>query len=93
MDRAGVIGMEGSYTSTGGQDKSTLVLTVRGADQRNRTVIVKGCAEPHVCAFFAAAVKADLVDKAPAACTDGIRCIEVEERTPQDPHQFVPKKP
>lgn len=76
MDRAGVMGLSGSFQATQVVDKSTLVLTIRGADHRVRKLLVKDCAEPHVCAFFAAAVKSDVVEKAPVVCRDGVLCMD-----------------
>jgi hypothetical protein len=76
MDQAQVIGMTGDFQAPAGVDKSTLVVTIHGAENRVRQIFVKNCAEEHVCAFFAAAVKSDIVEKAPAVCRDGVRCIE-----------------
>ena len=76
MDRAEVIGMSGSFQATNVVDKSTLVITIRGAEHRERKILVKNCAEPHVCAFFAAAVKSDVVEKVPVVCRDGVRCLD-----------------
>jgi hypothetical protein len=52
------------------------VLTIHGQDHRERKIFVKNCAETHVCSFFAAAVKDEIVEKAPAVCRDGTRCLE-----------------
>lgn len=76
MDRAGVTGMSGSFQSSEMVDKSTLVLTIHAAEHRDRKILVRNCAEPHVCAFFAEAVKSDLVEKVPVVCRDGVRCID-----------------
>jgi hypothetical protein len=76
MDRLAVIGMSGDFQADGREDRNTLVVTIRGAENRERKIFVKNCAEEHVCAFFAAAVRSDIVDKAPDVCREGNRCIE-----------------
>ncbi len=76
MDRAGVISMTGNYEATGVVDKSTLVLTVTTSDNRERTLTVKNCAEPHLCAFFAEAVKSGVVERLPVVCRDGLACVK-----------------
>jgi hypothetical protein len=76
MDTAQVIGMSGNFQSGEMVDKGTLLLTIRGQDGRERKILVKNCAEPHVCSFFAAAVKNEVVEKAPLVCRDGVRCLE-----------------
>jgi hypothetical protein len=74
MDRAGVIGMSGSYGSTAVLDKSTLTITVTTSDKRERKIVVKNCAEPHVCAFFTDAMKNGVVEKMPVVCRDAVAC-------------------
>jgi hypothetical protein len=76
MDSTGVTGLEGSFNAAGVLDQSTLILTIHGAEQRKRTIVVKNCAEQHVCAFFAMAVKGEIVEKAPVVCRDSVRCID-----------------
>ena len=76
LDRAGAIGMSGSYQATSVVDKSTLVLTIHAGEQRVRKILVKNCVEPHVCAFFAAAVQGELVDTVPIVCREGPLCME-----------------
>jgi len=76
MDRAGVIAMTGNYEATGVLDKSTLVLTVTTFDNRERKLVVKNCAEPHVCAFFAEAVKSGVVERTPVVCRDAVACVK-----------------
>ncbi|CAN5854694.1 hypothetical protein BH11MYX4_BH11MYX4_56620 [soil metagenome] len=76
MDRAEVTAMSGDFVATGVMDRSTLVFTVRNADQHERRIVLKNCAEPHVCTFLAAAFKDNLIDKMPLVCRDGGRCIE-----------------
>lgn len=76
MDRAGVIAMTGNYEAKGALDKSTLVLTVTTEDKRERTLVVKNCAEPHLCAFFAEAVKSGTVERLPVVCRDGLACVK-----------------
>jgi hypothetical protein len=84
MDRAEVIGMSGNFQAMEGGDKNTLLVTIRGAENRQRKIFMKNCAEEHVCAFFAAAVKSNLVEKAPDACRDGVRCTELQIDHPID---------
>ena len=74
MDRSEVTGMSGDYQSTERGDKDSLVITIVGAENRQRKIVVTNCAEVHVCGFFAAAVKSEIVDKVPAVCRDGLRC-------------------
>lgn len=76
MDRSGVSNMSGNYQSTERGDKDTLVLTISAAEGRQRKIVVTNCAEVHVCGFFAAAVKSEVVDKVPAVCRDNIRCAD-----------------
>lgn len=76
MDRAGVISMTGNYEATGVVDRSTLVLTVTTIDNKERKLVVKNCAEPHLCAFFAEAVKSGVADKTPIVCRDALACVK-----------------
>ena len=76
MDRAGVTAMTGNYEATGVLDKSTLVLTVTTIDRRERKLVVKNCAEPHVCAFFAEAVKSGVAERLPVVCRDALACVK-----------------
>lgn len=76
MDRAGVIAMTGNYEATGVLDKSTLVVTVTTFDNRERKLVVKNCAEPHVCAFFTEAVKSGIADRMPVVCRDALACVK-----------------
>ena len=76
MDRSGVMGMSGDYAATGVLDKSTLTLTVRTIDNRERKLVVKNCTEPHLCAFFAEAVKSGVVEKTPVVCRDSPACTK-----------------
>lgn len=74
MDRAQVTGLSGSFQSADSANKSVLVLTINGLTRRQ--ILIKDCAEPRVCAFFAAAVKSEIVKEAPAVCRDGVRCMD-----------------
>jgi len=76
LDKAGAIALSGDYAATGVLDKSTLVLTVRNADQKERKLTLKNCAEPHVCAFFTEAVKNGVVEKLPVVCRDPVPCAK-----------------
>jgi hypothetical protein len=76
MDRAGVTGMSGTYLAPNVVDRSTLVVTIKGAGGRDRQIFVKNCAEPHVCSFFAEASRAALVEKVPLVCREAVLCIE-----------------
>ena len=77
LDRAQVTPLSGTFVAAEpGVDKSTLVVTIHGGSQRDRTIVVKNCAEPRVCSFFAAAFKSELVERVPVVCRDGARCIE-----------------
>lgn len=77
LDRAQVTALSGTFVAAApGVDTSTLVVTIHGASQRNRTIVVKNCAEPRVCSFFAAAFKSELVERVPVVCRDGARCME-----------------
>jgi hypothetical protein len=76
MDRAGVIALTGNYEATGVLDKSTLVVTVTTSDNHERKLVMKNCAEPHVCAFFTEAMKSGLVDRLPVVCRDALPCTK-----------------
>lgn len=74
MDRHGVLGMSGAFVGEGVLDQSTLVLTVRPAAGPARQIVVRNCAEPKVCAFFAEAAGKGLVDHRPLACRGDTPC-------------------
>ncbi len=77
MDQEQVTGLSGTFVAAEpGVDKSTLVVTVHGQGQSKRTIVVKNCAEPRVCSFFAKAFKGEIVERVPVVCRDGARCIE-----------------
>jgi hypothetical protein len=76
MDRAGVTAMSGDYSAAGVVDKSTLIITVSAAGHRERKIVLRNCADPNVCKFFATAVQSGVVDKTPAVCRDAIACAE-----------------
>ena len=76
MDRDGVIAMAGSYEASGVIDKSILTITVTARGDRERKLVLKNCAEPHVCAFFAEAVGSGLVSRMPGACRDAVACTK-----------------
>ena len=76
MDRAGLTSMSGSYAATGVLDKSTLTFTVTTADKRERQLVVKNCAEPHLCAFFTEAVKSGVAERMPVVCRDATACAK-----------------
>jgi hypothetical protein len=76
MDQAAVFAMlPGTYQAKGVLDKSTLVFTITTFDKRERTLIVKNCAEPHLCAFFAEGVRTGVVERVPVVCRDGLVCV------------------
>jgi hypothetical protein len=74
MDKDGVTGLTGEVASTGVLDKSSLTIVVTGTDGRERKLVVKNCAEPHVCAFFAEAVKSGIAEKLPVVCREPVAC-------------------
>jgi len=74
MDRTQVTGLSGTFQAADSANKSVLVMTIRGLTERK--ILVRDCAEPRVCAFFAAAVKSEVVKEAPAVCRDGVRCMD-----------------
>jgi hypothetical protein len=76
LDQAGAITLTGDYEAKGVVDKSTLVMTVRNIDRKERAVTLKNCAEPHVCAFFTDAVKKGVVEKMPVVCRDATPCVK-----------------
>ena len=76
LDRHGVTALSGEYAATGVLDKSTLVLEVHTAGNGGRKLLLKNCAEPHVCAFFAEAVSSGVVDKLPVVCRDPLACTK-----------------
>lgn len=77
MDQTQITGLASTFVAAEpGVDKSTLVVTVHGAGQRKRTIVLKNCAEPRVCSFFASAFKSAIVERVPVVCRDGARCIE-----------------
>lgn len=74
LDKHGAMGLSGDFAATGVLDKSTLVFVVRSADNKERKVVVKNCAEAHLCTFFADAVKSGLVEKTPVVCREAVAC-------------------
>lgn len=74
LDKNGVMTLSGDFQASGVLDKSTLVLVVRNTDDKERRLVVKNCAEPHVCAFFAEAVKSGIVERPPVVCRDAVAC-------------------
>ena len=76
MDRAGVMSMSGNYAATGVLDRSKLTLTVRPIGGQPRVLVVKNCAEPHLCAFFTEATKSGVVEKMPVVCRDAPPCAK-----------------
>lgn len=76
MDKSGVMALEGDFAATGVLDKSTLAIVITTTDGRARKIVVKNCAEPHVCAFFAEAVKRGIAEKTPVVCREPVACKE-----------------
>lgn len=77
LDKHGVIALNGNYEPAKSVlDKGTLVVSVHSPDNKQRTVTVKNCAEPHVCAFFAEAVQTGLTDKTPVVCREAVACTK-----------------
>lgn len=76
MEKQGIIAMSGTYEAPGMLDKSTLILTVTTADKHERTLSMKNCAEPKVCAFFTEAVKAGVAEKLPLVCRGAVACVK-----------------
>ena len=74
LDKHSVFALSGDFQASGVLDKSTLVLVIRNAENRERKVVVKNCAEPHLCAFFADAIQRGLVEKLPVICREAIAC-------------------
>lgn len=74
LDKHGVMALSGDFKATGVLDKSTLVVVIHGAGASKRTTLLKNCAEPHVCAFFAEALKSGVVEKLPVVCRDAVAC-------------------
>jgi hypothetical protein len=74
LDKHGAMGLTGDFQAAGVLDKSTLVLVVRDTGGKERKLVMKNCAEPHVCAFFADAVASGLADKPPVVCRDAVAC-------------------
>jgi hypothetical protein len=77
MDKNGVMALQGEYAASGVLDKSTLVVTITTAGSRERKLVVKNCAETHVCAFFAEAVKSGVAEKTPVVCRDAVPCTKM----------------
>lgn len=76
MDKNGVMPLTGEVAATGVLDKSSLTIVVTGTDGRERKLVVKNCAEPHVCAFFAEALKNGIVEKLPVVCREPVACTK-----------------
>ncbi|MDB4944283.1 MAG: hypothetical protein JWP97_3817 [Labilithrix sp.] len=74
LEKTGVSALSGSFSAGHVLDKSTMTITFEGAQKKTRTVTVKNCAEPHVCAFFEQARKEGFVDKLPAVCRGTTAC-------------------
>lgn len=76
MDKHGVFGIEGRYEATGVVDKSTLTMTIKGVDGRERVIVAKNCGQEQLCAFFADAVKEGVIEKLPPICRDPAPCTK-----------------
>ncbi len=77
LDQHGVIALTGSYEPAKNVlDKGTVTVVFHSPDNRQRTIVVKNCAEPHVCAFFADALKSGITERAPVVCRDAVACIK-----------------
>lgn len=74
MEKSGALALKGDFAASGVLDKSTLVVTVTTSNAQARKIVMKNCAEPHVCAFFAEAVKGGLAERAPVVCRDAVAC-------------------
>ena len=74
MDKHGVFAAAGNHSAGTVMNKSTLTLTVKGADGSEKKVVAKNCGETHLCAFFEEASKEGIVEKLPAICRDPLPC-------------------
>jgi hypothetical protein len=74
MERTGAFAVEGDYAARGVVDKTSLTVTVRSAGGRERSMVMKNCAEPKMCAFLSEAHKAHVIDREPAACKSDKPC-------------------
>ncbi len=74
MDQRGVFGMNGAYEAKGVLHESTLVVVVRTTDDRERRIVVKDCAEPHVCGFLADMEAAGRFERKPLVCRSSNAC-------------------
>jgi hypothetical protein len=78
LDKNGVLALDGTFAATGVVDQSQVdVVVVTGANGgrgEGRRIVVKNCAEPHLCAFFADAKKSGLVEHIPGVCRDTTPC-------------------
>lgn len=77
LDKHGVMAMSGNYEPAKSVlDKGTLVIAIHSPANKQRSITVKNCAEPHVCAFFAEAVQTGLTDKTPVVCRESVACTK-----------------
>lgn len=74
LDQNQVTSLHGEYAAFGKVDEASLVFTVQVHDKPERIVIMKNCAETHVCAFLKAAVRDGVVEKLPGLCKSAGPC-------------------
>jgi hypothetical protein len=74
MDKNGVFALSGTYEAKGVLDSSTLTIVVRSTDEKETRIVVRNCAEPHVCAFMSAAAGEGVVERMPLACKSTNAC-------------------
>lgn len=74
MDKRGVFDLQGSFEAKGVIHESTLTLVVRTVDDREKRIVIKDCAEPHVCGFLADMESAGRFERKPLACRSSSTC-------------------
>jgi hypothetical protein len=74
MDKRGVFEVKGSFEAKGVIHESTLTLLVKMSDGQERSVVMKDCAEAHVCGFLADMESAGRFERKPVACRSSNSC-------------------
>ena len=74
LDQNQVTALHGEFAASGKIDEASLVFTVQARNKPERTVIMKNCAETHVCAFLKAAVRDGVTERLPGLCKSAPPC-------------------
>jgi hypothetical protein len=74
MDKRGVWEVSGTFEAKGVIHESTFTLVVRTIDDKERRIVMKDCAEPHVCGFLDDLAAKGRFERKPVACRSSNAC-------------------